>query len=358
MRVSVSNVSWSLARIDWTSSKKSSGSICSSLTSSRSENSVALGGGLGGYPVTFERPSEVAVARPAVLVVGAASRDLVPDDPRGWRLGGAVSFCSLALARLGFEVRALVGADRVAAEAEELELLRAAGVTLAIADLASGPVFDNVAHLLHATADPIPLTALPRRWTSGFDAVIFVPVAAEVGDDWAALATGEPPPVVGIGWQGLLRVLRRGELVRPAPPRPSPLLRAATLVVLSREDVDPETSLEELAALLGPTTTLVRTEGVDGGQILVRDAGRRASEVRRYPAIPSDQVVDPTGAGDVFLAALLAATLLPELAAPYDPPAFAAAAASLVVDAPGLAGVPDLAAVRRRLTRAPSRASR
>jgi sugar/nucleoside kinase (ribokinase family) len=308
--------------------------------------------------LTSERPAEAAVTRPVVLVVGAASRDVVPDDPRGWRLGGAVSFCSLALARLGFEVRALVGADHEAAEARELEVLRAAGVTLAIADLASGPVFDNVAHLLHATADQIPVTALPRRWTPGLHGVLFVPVAAEVSDDWIAIATGDPPPVVGVGWQGLLRVLRRGELVRPAPPRTSPLLRTATVVVLSREDVEPGTTMHELGSLLGPTTTLVRTEGVAGGEILVRDAGRGAGEVRRYPAIPSDQVVDPTGAGDVFLAALLAATLLPELAEPYEATTFAAAAGSLVVEAPGLAGVPDLAAVRRRLTRAPSRASR
>lgn len=41
---------------------------------------------------------------PVVLVVGAASRDVVDDDPRGWRLGGAVTFTSLALARLGLEV--------------------------------------------------------------------------------------------------------------------------------------------------------------------------------------------------------------------------------------------------------------
>jgi sugar/nucleoside kinase (ribokinase family) len=308
--------------------------------------------------LTSHRPGEAPVARPVVLVVGSASRDLVPDDPRGWRLGGAVCFCSLALARLGFRVRALIGADRVAAEAEELATLRSAGVTLAIAGLESGPVFDNVSHLLYSTSDEIPVTALPRRWTSGFDAVLFVPVAAEVGDDWASLATGDPPPLVGIGWQGLLRVLRAGEPVRPAPPRPSPLLRAATLVVFSREDVEPGTSLDNLAVLLGPSTTLVRTEGVAGGEVHAPDPTSGTGAAGRYPAIPSDQVVDPTGAGDVFLAALLAATLLPELAEPYDAARFAAAAGSLVVEGAGLEGVPDLAAVRRRLTRAPSRASR
>ena len=47
---------------------------------------------------------------PDIVVVGAASRDRVEDDPRGWRLGGAVSYAALAIARLGLRVGALVGA--------------------------------------------------------------------------------------------------------------------------------------------------------------------------------------------------------------------------------------------------------
>ena len=83
----------------------------------------------------------------------------------------------------------------------------------------------------------------------------------------------------------------------------------------------------------------------------------------RYPAIPSGPIVDPTGAGDVFLAAWLAATINPAIADPDDALTFAAAAASLTIEGPGLLGVPDLAAVRARaerarMTRAPRRASR
>jgi hypothetical protein len=290
---------------------------------------------------------------PVVLVVGAASRDVVADDPRGWRLGGAVLYTSLALARLGFQVRALVGADTEAAGARELDVVRSAGVSLALAELASGPVFDNVSHVLHSTADPIPLTALPGRWSSGFRALLLVPVAAEIGDEWAALADGAASPVVALGWQGLLRRLVAGDPVRPRPPVPSPVTRAAGLAVLSREDVAAGTRPEDLLPLLRHGATLAWTEGAVAGLVLEPDA-QSGHVTRRYPAIPSGTIVDPTGAGDVFLAAMLAGRLEPSLG---DPTTLAAAAASLTIEGPGLAGVPDLAAVRRRLTRAPSLAS-
>lgn len=294
---------------------------------------------------------------PRVLVVGAASRDLVDDDPRGWRLGGAVAFGSLALARFGFEVCAVVAADDEAAGASELDLLREAGVRIAIARLDSGPVFDNPRHLLYSTADQVPLTALPRRWTSGFDGVLFALVAAEVGEEWAAVASGRPAPIVALGWQGLLRYLAAGEIIRPAPPVASALARAARLVVLSREDVAPGTRPDDLVSFLDPEATLVMTEGAEGGRILGPET-RGGRTPGRYPAIPSGTVVDPTGAGDVFLAAWLAATISPSICAPSDALAFAAAAGSLVVEGPGLDGVPDLAAVRARMTRAPSLPSR
>jgi sugar/nucleoside kinase (ribokinase family) len=292
-----------------------------------------------------------------VLVVGAASRDITAEDPRGWRLGGAVTYASLALARFGFDVRALVGADAAAATARELDVLRSAGVALALVELESGPVFDNVSHVLHATSDQIPPTALPPPWAIEFDALLLGPVAGEIGEEWAAPVEADGP-LVALGWQGLLRRLSVGDVIRPASPRASPLVRAARLVVMSQEDVVPGTRPEELLELLGPRSTLLWTEGAAGGLVLDRDA-RGATRQRRYPAVPADELVDPTGAGDVFLAAMLATALSPSLGAGLpDTTTFAAAAASLTVEAPGLAGVPDLEANLRRAARAPSRDSR
>src|SRR5512143_480474 len=200
--------------------------------------------------------------RPVVLVVGAAPRDVTPLDPRGWRLGGAVMYASLQLSRLGLDVRALVGVDRLAAQAHELDLLSDAGAVVTLAGLESSPAFENIEteggrrQRCLAVSDPIPLTALPRSWTSGHDALVLAPVAGELDDTWALLAGDPDGPTVAVGWQGLLRALRAGSDVERVPPTASALLRAAALVVASREDFAPGTRYEHLVPLLGPAATL------------------------------------------------------------------------------------------------------
>jgi sugar/nucleoside kinase (ribokinase family) len=309
-------------------------------------------------------------SRPVVLVVGAAARDLTGGDPRGWRIGGAVAYCSLTLARLGLDVRAVIGADREASVATELDLLRDAGVAVEVVPLASGPVFENIERpegrrqRCIAVSAAIPVGAVPPRWSGGIDGVLIGSVAGELGDDWAALAierTARPPRPreIALGWQGLLRELRAGEDVRRRRPEPSGLLRAATLVAASRNDFAPGTTAESLLPLLAPDATLVLTEGAAGGAVFERERHAGRTIERAYLANPSDDEVDPTGAGDVFLAAMLACRLEPSLASgPDDVDRFAAAAATLAIEAPGLLGIPDLDAVRRRMTRVPSRASR
>src|SRR5206468_5813665 len=118
----------------------------------------------------------------------------------------------------------------------------------------------------------------------------------------------------------------------------------------------------DVLALVRPGATLVLTRADHGGSALSRpdDGGRSA--LRTYASIPPERVEDPTGAGDVFLAALIATALdgvrLGVPSAWSDRLRFAAAAASVSVEAAGVFGVPDLDAIRRRMTLAPSLASR
>ena len=292
-----------------------------------------------------------------VLHIGSASRDIATDDPRGWRLGGGVTYASLTTARLGLRTAALIGADAVAAHARELDELRDAGVLVSILEVATSPVFHNVEtpegrrQTCIEPGTPLGVADLPATWRDA-RAWSFAPVAGEVRDDWVAVVPDAAYVVVG--WQGFLRDLAPGEPVRRAEPGPSALLARADLVGVSHTDVDPETSLADLTRWLKPGADLLVTRG-DAGGLLVRVGDAGPARTVRYLPTGADQV-DPTGAGDTFLAALAASALRPAIAGrhrsrrPLDL-RFAAAAGSLAVEAVGLDGVPDRAAVNVRRAR-------
>jgi sugar/nucleoside kinase (ribokinase family) len=297
---------------------------------------------------------------PDVVVVGSASRDLTDDDPRGWRLGGGVTYGALAAARLGLGTAALIGVDAAGARAPELDLLRDAGVDVTLELLAHAPVFVNretPAGRVQTCVDPgqvIPARPPSASWA---DARIWfmAPVADEVDDAWADVAPASTGVV--LGWQGLLRNLAAGETVGRRRPVARPLVRRADLVALSEHDVGDEVSETELLAMLRPGAQLVVTQGAKGGRAIAIHPDGTAHAPVGYGPAAAGLAVDPTGAGDTFLAALIVASVERSRAAnrawsahitPADL-AFAATAAAVVVEGPGLAAVPDRAAVLARL---------
>src|SRR6476620_10816537 len=108
--------------------------------------------------------------RVEVVHVGSACRDVAPDDPRGWRLGGGATYAALTTARLGLRTAAVLGVDPTASTARELDLLRDAGVDLMLVPLPEGPVFENRetpegrSQVCHASGVPLEVPALPERW--------------------------------------------------------------------------------------------------------------------------------------------------------------------------------------------------
>jgi sugar/nucleoside kinase (ribokinase family) len=292
---------------------------------------------------------------PTVVVVGSASRDLDPTDPRGWRLGGGATYGALVLARLGLRVGVVLGVDGPAAEAHELDLLRDAGADLSLVRLPSGPTFQLTYTSAGRTVrcedpgGPLPVAALPPSWRAA-PAWYLAPVADELPDGWAAIPAGA---VVAVGWQGMLRTLERGQPVRPRPAGPRALLRRADLVSVSTEDLDPSADLRGLLRLLRTGTLCTLTRGARGGVAFAARPG--SPRMRVFPALPSGGDVDTTGAGDAFLAALLAARVAPALAGqqPHLAAAlrFAAAVAAVHVGGLGLAGTPTLRQVRDGLRR-------
>ena len=276
-----------------------------------------------------------------------------------------MTYAALTLARLGFRVRALVGVDAPAADAEELDRLRAAGADVVLVHLDRGPVFENIEEgggriqRCLSESDPIPTSALPAGWGRAPGWMV-VPVADELGLEWATapLATA----FLTVGWQGMLRTLVAGEIVRRREPVRNDLVARANLIGLSRDDLTRDSSPDALLELIDRRTELIVTAGNDGGQIAAPASGRgRQRPWRRYGAIPSDGAVDPTGAGDVFLATItavrLGAPLVGASPGPDSDVRLAAAAASLAIEAPGLSGVPELGAVLRRMRRRSTRAA-
>jgi sugar/nucleoside kinase (ribokinase family) len=299
------------------------------------------------------------VAKPSeVLHVGSACRDVDRDDARGWRLGGGVTFAALTTARLGLRTAAVVGVDAAARDAHEFDDLRVAGVDLLFVPLDEGPIYHNVetpagrVQTCIRPGVPLPIPVLPESWSAA-SAWSMVPVAGEIGDAWAAVVP--EGAFVGVAWQGLLRRLVAGERVTPRRPEPSALLRRADLVGVSHHDLARRTPLVELARLLHPGAQLLVTRGDHGGLLVTMGPDGPVTTLRYLPTATYREV-DPTGAGDTFLAALLATAIRPNLAGrrrsrrPLDL-RFAAAAGSLVVEGPGLSAVPDRAAVNVRAIR-------
>lgn len=289
---------------------------------------------------------------PRVIVVGSAARDVVDADRRGWRLGGSVSYCALTTARLGVPTAALVGVDRESARAVELDLLRQAGVDVVTVELEQAPVFENIEtptgrrqRCVHP-GTPLPVERLPDEWRDT-RTWLLTPVAGELPDAWADV----PPPdaAVGVTWQGLLRNLAPNTDVTRRAPEPSDLVSRADVIAVSVEDLNHNVDFDLLTGVLRPSATLLVTRGTAGGLAVTSVEGRRV--VRRYPAVAADATRDPTGAGDVFLGAFVAALADPTLGGPRGLDSrlrLAATTASFAVEQPGLLGVPDIDMVRRR----------
>ncbi len=296
-------------------------------------------------------------ATPDVVVVGSACRDLVDDDPRGWRLGGGASYSSLALARLGLRVAAIVVADELAAASSEIEMIRDAGVEVHVQPGSKGPVFINTetptgrVQQTPQVSDPVDPAALPDAWRRAPGWMI-APVAAEIPDVWAEIPPRDAH--VALGWQGLLRVLAPGAQVRHRQPFSSPVVRRADLIGVGVDDIDEATTPADLTRLLRPGAEMLLTDGIHGGNAhrVGEDGGVAAS--RHWHSIPIRDYVDPVGAGDLFLSGVFAAQLAPRLVAGWDSAdadlRLGAACGSLVLEGPGLFGVPRLEAAMARMS--------
>ena len=272
-----------------------------------------------------------------------------------------MTYAALTTARLGLRTAAVVGVDEPARTADELDLLREAGV-----DAPARPARRGADLPQRRDADrPRPDAAsrrasrcrsrpLPESWRPRPGLV------DRTGRRRGARRLGRRPPpdgaYVGVAWQGFLRDPPAGERVTRRPPAPTPTPRAGR----RRRREPPRRRPGHAADRPVPAPPARRPAARDPGRRgrPPRHPRRRTAAVERRCATgrpTSDRELDPTGAGDMFLAALISAP-------PGGPAsagrardgrtcAFAAAAASLVVEGPGLDGVPGPGAVLVRMAR-------
>ncbi len=277
-----------------------------------------MGGGLG---------------EPRVLVVGHLTEDLVAG---GSRLGGAAAFAGLLAHRFGAPTTVLTAVDPDFPFLPEFE-----GIRIRRVRSDERTRFENRyapdgtrEQRIRSRAAPIPGARLAREVGAlpEGSAVLYAPVADELGEGPLPRPAG-PGGFAAAGPQGLLRRWDQDGRIRLAwPPGLAGRLTGLDLVSLAEAEAAGAPDL--------PVRLLAITQGERGA--LVRRPGR--PDLRIPPARAAER--DPTGAGDVFAAAL--AVSLWSGTPLREAGRLAAAAAALTVESPGTAGVPSLAEAARR----------
>ena len=281
------------------------------------------------------------MSAPVALVVGHATLDHV-----GGRLlpGGSAYYAAHALAALGAEVRVLTaaGAD-LSADVFRFTAATSSIDAIILPSLATTTFenhYDPAGHRtqrVHAVARPLRPDDLPEGWRE-VDLLLLAPVLGEL--DPAAFARAVRARAAGLCVQGLVREVLPDGSVAPRRLDPTPAaLGSIGVAVLGEDEAAGQPGLP--AALAAVVPLVAFTRGPRGCDLL--RAGRRTRHVGVHRTVE----VDPTGAGDVFAAALLLA--LSRGDDPVEAARLGAAAASIVVE--GRAGE-----MLSRVSEAPARA--
>ncbi len=272
---------------------------------------------------------------PEFLAIGHVTKDLVPG---GWTIGGTVSYASITARNLGKRVAAVTCAgDDLPLE----EFLR--GIEIFNIDSSATTTFQNIysegkrVQFIKEVAGKIAPSCIPSSWLDA-PIVLIGPVAMEVDEEVISLF---PNSLVGVTPQGWMRQWDESGLVRyrlwEEAPRILPKIKA---LILSEEDVRGDLEIVEKYAK--QVDILVLTQAERGATLYWK--GVKES----FPARPAN-LVDPTGAGDVFAAAFL--IRLHETGDPRKAARFANAVASFSVEAPGVNGIPDRKTVEEWMVR-------
>jgi sugar/nucleoside kinase (ribokinase family) len=242
-----------------------------------------------------------------VLVVGSLSLDRIELDGQSEaRVGGTVVYSGLTWRRLGGEVTVVTAmADRDRAAARPL---LHAGVLLVAADSDATTSFvnrvdgDGREQEVAARARAIPAELVAAAGPA--DVVHLGPLHPDDLEPEVYRVARAAAPAVAIDVQGFTRRIEGRRVLAEASKSAAELLRGAGWLKGDAGEFDLVAaalgcSAAQLADALGAGEVL-RSRASEGGEVL-----RPGAPAIRWAAVPVTGPVDPTGAGDVFLAAYL-----------------------------------------------------
>jgi sugar/nucleoside kinase (ribokinase family) len=260
-----------------------------------------------------------------VLTVGHVTNDCLVDAIHP---GGAALYGALAAQALGAEVTLLTraGADFVGGHL--LQQLHGVHVLAAPRTTAFEERYVDGRRSVRLLARAAPIDgALPAA-----DVVLLCPVADEVSASMLAI---RPPRLLAAGLQGWLRAFGPDGTAVAAPLAEAGAFAGCGLVCCSEEDLaglGPQT----LQALRATVPLVAVTDGASGARLYRGPLGWHIPPLRV-------EAVDPTGAGDVFLAVL--SLQLASGMPPLEAAGWAACAGAVTVTSAGPMGVERLTAL-------------
>jgi len=257
------------------------------------------------------------------LVIGHLANDLTPQ---GSRLGGTAAYAALTAQALGLRVGVVTswGGDSV----PDLD----PRITVVNYPSEHSTTFENIStpegriQFLHHLASNLSLNLIPDVWRNP-SIVHLGPIAQEVDP---TLVRNFPSALIGVTPQGWLRTFGSEGRIYPCEwPESSFVLQKAGATVLSFEDVGGfEERIDEMAS---SSRILAVTEAAEGSRVYWN------GDVRRFRA-PQIELIDDTGAGDIFAAAFFVRLFVTR--DPWEAARFATQLSAFSVARAGLQSIP------------------
>ena len=284
---------------------------------------------------------------PDYLVLGHVTKDLAweGDDASP---GGTVMYSAITAQRLGLQSSIVTAC--APQDDHLLDAARREGVWVHVTPSPFTTTFRNIydedgkrTQIIFAQAATIHSRDVPRAWLRA-PIIHLGPVAQELPDD---MASGLRNCLLGVTPQGWMRSWDNAGVVEHSASPPPPALGVLppnSFLVVSIEDLGYDPRLIDHYVNLAPLVAV--TQAANGAYIHRGHDGKGGEENIVIPSFVTE-IVDATGAGDVFATGLF--IRYSETGDLEEAARFAHAAAACAIEGMGISNLPDRTTVERRV---------